>query len=87
LGMEVSRPEMLWACACPNIAPAENRPAKIVLATLHLLALRVGGNADMNDLPIFIINMIPSFRRSHRIMTSGFAYQSLRLGALSSCRN
>jgi hypothetical protein len=53
LGMEVSCPEATWPSACPNIAPAENRPAKIVLATLHFLALLVGKNADMIDLPIF----------------------------------
>src|SRR5262249_25307786 len=54
LGMEVSCPEAPWPCACPNIAPAQNRPAKIVTATLHFLALFVGKNADMDSLPIFV---------------------------------
>jgi hypothetical protein len=40
-GMEVSCPEAPWPCACPNIAPAQSRPAKIVLAALQLL---IGGN-------------------------------------------
>jgi hypothetical protein len=49
--MEVSCPKAIWPCACPNIAPAQSRQAKILLAALQLLIDR---NADTDDLPILV---------------------------------
>src|SRR5262249_43904179 len=51
LGMEVSCPRATWPCACPTIAPAQSRAAKIVFAALQLLIDR---NADTDDLPILV---------------------------------
>jgi hypothetical protein len=53
--MEASCREAPWPCAGPNAAPAQNRPAKIVLTAVGFPALLIGKNADMDDLPIFII--------------------------------
>jgi hypothetical protein len=66
LGMEASCREAPWPCADPNTAPAQNRPAKIVLVAVGFRTLLIGGNEDMDGLLIFVSILTFSLLQSRK---------------------